>query len=148
MEVKVKTFQQLSTEELYEIYRVRVAVFVVEQNCPYQEVDEMDLLSTHVFLEDESNHIHAYLRYFPKPEEPGVIQIGRVLSVEHNQGYGKQVFQQALQSIQQLSSIKELYLEAQTHAKSFYEFFGFECTSDEFLEDDIPHIQMRKKLES
>lgn len=144
MQIITKTFQELSTEELFDIYQLRVAVFVVEQNCPYQEVDEKDKLSIHMMLK-EDERILAYLRVLP----PGVsfpeASIGRVIAVERRKGYASILVKEAIRTALQTYHVDTLTIEAQTYAREFYEKLGFYQTSEEFLEDGIPHIQMQYK---
>ncbi len=147
MELKSKLFSELDTKELFEIYKARVNVFVVEQSCPYNEVDDTDLLSRHIFLANEEGKILSYLRLFFRDEN--CIQIGRVLSVERGKGFAKEVMEAALKRAEELNKttpVQEIYLEAQIYAVGFYEKFGFGTFGEEFLEDGIPHIRMRKKL--
>lgn len=142
MYIITKHFSELSKEELYEILRIRVAVFVVEQNCPYQELDNYDQDAYHVMVY-EGDHIEAYLRVFRKDKE---VRIGRVLSVSRKKGYGKTALQAGIEVAKENYQAKKIVIEAQTYAKEFYEKVGFKQSSDEFLEDGIPHIQMTLTL--
>ncbi len=150
MKLEIKEFSKLSTNELFEIYKARVEVFVVEQNCPYQEVDETDKIATHIWLSGENGELLSYLRLFRKDES--TLQIGRVLSVKRKCGYAEKVMLAAIDRAKEIShsdpKINEIYLEAQTYAVHFYERFGFESFGEEFLEDGIPHIRMRKIIEN
>ena len=139
MELVVKTFEELTRDELYEILRVRSAVFVVEQNCPYQDIDGVDRQALHVFLR-QNDRILAYLRVFERDEQTA--QIGRVLTVERGKGFGKTVFRAGLQAAEERMKKKSVYLEAQTYAIGFYEKEGFQVTSEDFLEDGVPHVKM------
>ena len=96
MELKIKFFDSLTTRELYEILKIRTAVFVVEQECPYPEVDGTDYDSLHVWLE-ENGEIKAYLRAFPKAEN--TVQIGRVLSRERGIGLGGQIIRAGIEAL-------------------------------------------------
>ena len=87
-ELKVKRFEELTAAELYEILRVRMAVFIVEQKCPYQDIDGVDHISTYFFYE-ERGKVLAYLRVFPRDRESGIFQIGRVLTVRRGVRPGK-----------------------------------------------------------
>ena len=136
MQLVAKSFSQLTTDELFEIYRVRVAVFVVEQNCAYQEVDLTDKLSYHLWLESE-NAIKAYLRVIPAGVVRKEVSLGRVIAVERHQGLGTE---------EQLGA-EEIVIEAQTYVRSLYEKLGFKAESEEFLEDGIPHVRMRLVLQ-
>ncbi len=144
MTLHIKSFPELTARELYEILRVRAAVFVVEQNCVYPDPDGIDLHSIHVWLE-EKGKILAYLRLFRKAGETDTVQIGRVLTTERGKGYGAQILQAGIKAAQTRLQSKELYLEAQSYAIGFYEKAGFRVTSAEFLEDGIPHVQMTRK---
>ncbi|MGI6256273.1 MAG: GNAT family N-acetyltransferase [Acutalibacter sp.] len=141
MEWQIKTFSQLSPEELYEIIKLRVDVFVVEQNCPYHELDGKDQQALHVFGRDEDG-IQAYLRVL----QPGVsfpeASLGRVISQKRRQGLGTQLLNRGLEAARQWLGDGPIRIEAQTYAKTFYEQAGFRQVSEEFLEDGIPHIQM------
>ena len=138
-----KFFEELTTEELYEILKVRTKIFVVEQNCPYLDPDGMDYQSLHVFYE-ENGQVFAYLRAFRKDEE--MVQMGRVLSAEHGKGYGRKILTEGLNQIRQKMNPKRIYIEAQCYATRFYEREGFRICSEEFLEDGIPHVGMIKEM--
>lgn len=139
MELFVKSFQQLTAQELFEIYKARTAVFIVEQNCPYQDVDDTDLSALHLFLRDESG-IKAYLRVFEK--DAGTAHIGRVLTTERSCGYGAEILKAGIGAAREIMKKDSIYLEAQSYATGFYEREGFRIISGEFLEDNIPHVQM------
>ncbi len=141
MELKIKHFSELSAQELFAIYKLRVSVFVVEQNCPYQEVDDADERAYHVWFEDEDG-IEAYLRVV----EPGVVfpecAIGRVIAVKRRCGLGTKIVSAGLRAAQERYGAEAVRIEAQTYARKLYEGLGFVQTSEEFLEDSIPHIGM------
>ena len=141
MEFRVKHFSALSAQELFAIYKLRVSVFVVEQNCPYQEVDDADEHAYHVWFEDEDG-IEAYLRVV----EPGVVfpecAIGRVIAVKRRCGLGTKIVSAGLRAAQERYGAEAVRIEAQTYARKLYEGLGFVQTSEEFLEDGIPHIGM------
>lgn len=143
MKTCAKTFSELTNTELYEIMRLRQDVFVVEQSCPYFDLDGVDYRSLHVFIED-SGVITAYLRLFPRDGEEGVVQVGRVVTRERKKGYGAAILSEGLRIARERFSPSGFYLEAQTYAVGYYAREGFKVTSDEFLEDGIPHVQMRK----
>ena len=143
-ELKVKRFEELTAAELYEILRVRMAVFIVEQKCPYQDIDGVDI-STHFFYE-ERGKVLAYLRGFPRDRESGIFQIGRVLTVRRGCGLGKALMEDALGLIKAEGVAEKLVMEAQSHAIGFYERLGFRVRSDEFLEDGIPRVMMEMGL--
>lgn len=139
MELVVKTFDELNTRELYEILRVRAAVFVVEQECAYQDVDGIDPKAVHAFLRDEGG-IHAYLRVFEK--DARTAQMGRMLTVKRGAGLGGRLLKEGIRVARDVLKKDVLYIEAQCYATGFYEREGFRVTSEEFLEDGIPHVKM------
>ena len=143
MEMKSKFFSELSTRELYDILKIRSEIFVVEQNCVYQDMDDKDYDSLHIFFED-GGRVVAYLRAFAKDED--TVQMGRVLSLEHGKGLGGKLLKEGIEQIRKKQNPKKIYIEAQCYATGFYEREGFVVCSDEFLEDGIPHVQMILKL--
>ncbi|MDO4501994.1 MAG: GNAT family N-acetyltransferase [Coriobacteriia bacterium] len=147
MEVVVKGFDELTARELFELYKLRVSVFVVEQECPYQEVDDLDLVAQHVWLWDqEQGRIMAYARVLPAGSAFPSAGIGRVIAAERRRGLGTQILDQAVAVARDRLGADCITLEAQTYARGLYEKAGFVQTSDEFLEDGIPHIQMQLQL--
>ena len=136
-----KKFQELTTEELYRLMRLRVSVFVVEQNCPYMELDDLDQDAIHIWLEDEDG-IQAYLRIMDRGAESEYISIGRVIAVKRRCGMGSQILAEGIKAAKDIFDADSIYLEAQTYAKKFYEKQGFRQISEEFLLDGIPHIKM------
>lgn len=143
MELKIKTFAELTAEELYKIYRLRVAVFVVEQNCVYQDVDEFDPQAIHVWLE-ENGELQAYLRVLPAHTVFDEVTFGRVIAVKRRCGLGSRIVEEGIRVAEERFDAQKIVIEAQTYARKLYENFGFEQISDEFLEDGIPHIKMRR----
>ena len=137
----MKKFDELTLDELYEILRIRSAVFVVEQECAYQDIDGIDQRSMHLFFEEEGK-VTAYLRYFEKADEAGTIQIGRVLTVKRGMGLGRKLLHECMEILKNEGVLK-VYLEAQEYAVGFYEKEGFRVDSEPFLEDGIPHVCMR-----
>ena len=118
MELKYKYFDELTTAELYEILRARAEIFVVEQNCVYQDLDGIDQNSLHIFLEKEGR-ILAYIRAFRKHGEKNTVQIGRVLTAEHGKGLGGKILKEGLHIIRQQFQPEKMYLEAQCYAVGF-----------------------------
>lgn len=139
MQLIVKSTQELSNFELTKIFEERVRVFVVEQECPYQEIDE------HVILKNEHN-IVAYTRIIG---EQNKISFGRVLVSKnyHGNNYGRQILDETIKYIKEHSNKEKINISAQTYLKSFYESFGFVKTSEMYLEDGIPHIDMILNIE-
>ncbi len=143
MKLVSKFFDELTTKELYEILKARAAIFVVEQECVYQDVDDKDYESLHVFYEEEGKVV-AYLRSFWKEKE--VIQMGRVLTMEHGKGLGGKLLKAGLEEIKVKQNPKKIFIEAQCYATGYYEREGFKICSEEFLEDGIPHVEMELLL--
>lgn len=141
MTVSVKKFSELSTEELYSIMELRVAVFVVEQKCPYPEIDGLDRDAIHVWLEEDGK-ILAYLRVMDRGVESEYVSIGRLLAAERRKGYGSRVLSEGIRVAKEYFGADKIYLEAQVYAKGLYEKQGFRAVSDEFLLDGIPHVKM------
>ena len=141
MQLHIKRFEELTVDELYAILKLRVDVFVVEQTCPYPELDDKDQGAYHVFLTDEKG-IQAYLRVLDRGVSFDDVSIGRVISRKRRQGLGTQIVSEGIALAQQRFHAERIVIEAQTYARKLYENLGFVQTSDEFLEDGIPHIQM------
>ncbi len=141
MELCVKTFAELSTEELYAILRLRVDVFVVEQRCPYPELDGLDQTALHVWLRD-GDGIGAYLRVMPRGNGGRHAAIGRVIAARRRQGLGTRVLREGIRLARERFGAEDVYLEAQTYARTLYEKQGFRPVTEEFLEDGIPHVGM------
>lgn len=131
-----KRFDELTTKELYALLALRTEIFVVEQECPYQEVDGKDIAAVHYWIEEDGCPIAA-LRVLEK-ESP--VAIGRVVtkSTHRGRGYSRRLMQAAVADF----GDRDLYVQAQTYVAPFYASFGFAQTSEEYLEDEIPHIDM------
>lgn len=141
MKLITKFFHELTTTELYEILKSRAEIFVVEQNCIYQDLDDIDYRSLHIFYES-NGRIIAYLRAFEKDSSEKIIQMGRVLTLTHGIGLGRNLLKEGITQIKKKWSPASIYIEAQCYATGFYEREGFVISSDEFLEDGIPHVEM------
>lgn len=136
-----KTFQQVTTDELYELLRVRSEVFVVEQNCVYQDLDYDDQKSIHLWL-TEGEKVVAMARVCPAGTHMKEISIGRVITTERGKGYGKQIMLHAIDAAVEYFNAELIDIEAQEYAKGFYEGVGFKQSSETFMLDGIPHIKM------
>ena len=145
MQFFAKHFSELTTRELFEIYKLRVAVFVVEQKCAYQEVDDIDSQAYHLWFEDDEG-IEAYLRLIPAGVARQEVSLGRVIAVKRRCGLGTKIVAQGIRIAQEKLQAKEIVIEAQTYVRKMYESLGFVAESEEFLEDGIPHIRMCLKL--
>lgn len=141
MELIVKHYSELTADELYELLRVRVQVFVVEQHCPYEEVDGRDKQAYHIWLRDETG-IKAYLRVLDRGVSFEEVSIGRVLTTERGRRLGHKILDAGIAAAWEKYGAETIRIEAQTYARKLYERHGFRQVGDEFLEDDIPHIPM------
>lgn len=146
LRISIKTFQELSTTELYKILQLRNEVFIVEQNCPYQDLDDKDLKALHIIGTKEDN-IVAYTRIFKSGDSMKQASIGRVVvkQNERKYGYGQDIMKISIEAIEKYFKETYIQLSAQTYLKKFYNSFGFLEKGEEYLEDDIPHILMEKK---
>lgn len=144
MKLIKKHFKTLTPTDLHSIYKLRISVFVVEQNCPYQEVDDADKDAYHIWLEDEEG-IQAYARILP----PGITfkeaSIGRIIARKRRCGLGTRIVKEAIKTAEKEFHAETIKIEAQVYAKSLYEKVGFVQKSEPFLEDGIPHILMEYK---
>ncbi|MES1035487.1 GNAT family N-acetyltransferase [Bacillus pumilus] len=139
-----ETFEQLSKEDLYLILMERVNVFVVEQTCPYPEIDHRDQEALHLMAKEDGT-ILAYCRIFQSGMMYEEASIGRVLVTQagRKKGYGKMLLSKALEKLSELGETR-VKIQAQAYLKSFYESFGFKAVSDCYDEDGIPHLDMVK----
>ncbi len=144
MKCIVKHFNDLTVEELWEIYLIRSKVFVVEQDCVYQDVDEYDKISYHVMMVDEEG-LQAYARVIPAKQRYEEVSIGRVISMKRRCGLGTELMQNAIRTACEKFGAEEIVLGGQVYALPFYEQAGFKAFGDEYLEDGIPHMHMRWK---
>ena len=136
-----KTFEELTTDELYELLRVRSETFVVGQNCVYQDLDYDDKKAIHLWL-TVYDKLVAMARLCPAGTHLPKISIGRVIATERGKGYGKQIMLHAINAAVELLDAKYIEIQAQEYAKGFYESVGFRQTSDTYILENIPHINM------
>jgi ElaA protein len=144
-----KYFEELSLIELYEIGRLRQEVFVLEQNCPYVDFDGKDLYCYHLMGFDENNRLVAYSRIVPKGVSyDDYISIGRVITsgLVRKSGLGRILMQESISACEKLFGKSDIKISAQTYLLKFYQSLDFESTGKEYLEDDIPHTEMIRKL--
>ena len=139
MQLIAKKFDELTTKELYEILKARSEIFQMEQNILYQDMDDIDYQSLHCFFM-ENNKVIAYLRAFYQEDNQNIVQMGRVLTIKHGNGIGKELMEQSLKAIKEKMECKKIVGNAQKHALGFYEKFGFKAVSDDFLEEGVVHI--------
>lgn len=139
----VKAFHELTATEVYTILKERTDVFVVEQNCPYPEVDGKDLKSYHLY-KVEQDEIVAYARLLPKGVSYEEASIGRVLVKKEYRGQGlaQELLKRSLAYLEQSLEETTIKIQAQDYLRDFYGSFGFKAISDTYLEDGIPHVDM------
>lgn len=138
-------FYDLSTDELYEMLRLRAEVFVVEQDCVYQDLDNKDQRSYHLLCFDGENDLIGYTRLAPKGiSYPEYASIGRVVTSDkvRRKGIGKEIMKKSILEIERLFGQKEIKISAQCYLDKFYREIGFNPVGEEYLEDGIPHIGM------
>lgn len=142
-----KRFDELTNRELYSILKARVDVFVVEQECPYEELDDLDQLAIHYFSE-VNDEIAALVRILPKNTTYQDVAIGRVLVTKtfRNQGLAREIMNRAIAFVREEWRENNIMIQAQTYLQSFYEGLGFNQISPVYEEDQIPHIDMRLRL--
>ena len=143
MKTFIKNFQDLSNTEIYQILRLRSEVFVVEQECIYQDIDNKDKKAVHIFLK-EKNEIIAYSRVFKEKEYFENPSIGRVVGANKRRmyGIGKKIMNISIDYIKQNIKAKSIEISAQKYLKKFYSNLGFIQQGEEYLEDNIPHVRM------
>ena len=142
----VKSFEELSKLELYKILRLRAEVFIVEQDCVYQDVDDKDQKALHVILK-KSEEIIGYTRLFWPGDYCAEASIGRVVisKKERDNNYGSELMKASILAISEKMKEKKIKISAQTYLKIFYNNLGFLESGKEYLEDGIPHVAMFKK---
>jgi len=146
MKITIKSFEELTTLELHDILQLRSEVFVVEQDCVYQDIDGKDFKALHI-IGKKDDKVVAYTRCF----EPGIYfkeaAIGRVVIPvdQRKYGYGHDIMKASVKAIEEQYNTAIIKLSAQTYLTKFYETHGFTKIGEEYLEDGIPHIAMVKK---
>ena len=147
MKIVSKHFHELTIQELYNILQLRSEVFVVEQNCIYQDIDGKDQKAVHIFIK-ENKDVLAYSRVFNEGEYFENPSIGRVVVKKEKRGteLGKKIMMEGAKYIKETFTNKKIEISAQKYLKDFYSELGYEFTGNEYLEDGIPHIRMIKQL--
>lgn len=143
MNFVAKVFSELTTDELYEIIRSRAEIFLLEQNIICQDLDGKDRDAIHCFFLN-GNRVVAYLRVIPTGE--GAVTIGRVLTLEHGKGLGRELMGKSFEEIKKRFGDIKLCVHAQKQAVEFYKKIGFEIVSDEYLEEGVVHLTMEKTI--
>ncbi len=144
--ITIKSFLELTTKQLFDIYKLRCDVFIVEQNCAYPEVDDLDLISFHFCMYD-NGVLMSYCRVIPPEIHKNVPVIGRVVSLKsaRNKGYSKIIIIKAIDFIaEKFPNKNSIFITAQYYLLGFYESLGFVKISDVFLEDGIEHVHMER----
>lgn len=146
MEIKIKMFNEFSLDELYQVLQLRSEVFVVEQDCVYQDIDGKDQKAIHI-LGFKNKELIAYARCFEKGdyfEEASSIGRVTVKQNERNFSYGHELIEVSIDVIESRFKTTKIKISAQMYLTRFYEFHGFQQTGKGYLEDGIPHISMIK----
>ncbi|QWX83622.1 GNAT family N-acetyltransferase [Cellulophaga sp. HaHaR_3_176] len=143
--IVVKTFSELNTQELYAILQLRSEVFVVEQDCVYQDVDGKDQKAIHV-LGFKGDDVVAYTRIFKAGDYFKEASIGRVVVSQKTRkdGYGVEIMKASIQAVKDCYNETTIRISAQKYLLKFYTSLGFTAVGNEYLEDGIPHINMIK----
>ncbi|WP_422082768.1 GNAT family N-acetyltransferase [Ulvibacterium sp.] len=146
LHISVKGFQELSNTELYGILRLRSEVFVVEQQCVYQDLDEKDQKALHI-VGHKGGNVVAYTRIFRPGDYVDTASIGRVVvrASERKYGYGKEIMKASIRAIEEHFGERKIHVSAQLYLERFYHELGFEQIGKGYLEDGIPHIGMLRK---
>ena len=139
-------FSELSAAQLYAILKVRSEVFVLEQNCVYQDIDGLDLQCLHVIAWSDDQQVAAYLRVVPPGLKYAEVSLGRVVSSNavRGTGIGKKLMGNAMNLVEQNYPGQPVLIQAQSYLENFYQTFGFVTVSDVLMEDGIPHFMMLK----
>ncbi|ACB84161.1 GNAT family N-acetyltransferase [Natranaerobius thermophilus] len=143
MNIEIKTFDELTLQELYAVIKARIQVFVVEQNCPYMECDDLDQMAYHCFIQSSGNVV-AYARVIPPGYKFQEASMGRLLTIERvrGTGLGLELMEQVMSFMCRQKNWQEIRIEAQKYLESFYKKFHFRTVSDTFILDGIEHIEM------
>ena len=144
MDWKTYRFDDFTARELYSVLKLRVDVFVVEQNCPYPELDNLDQQSIHL-LYRENGEVLAYARLVPAGVKYELPSIGRVIVRDDARGRGlaKQLLERSIDYIVGEWQAQAIQLQGQVYLQEFYQSFGFQPISDSYDEDGIPHVDMK-----
>ena len=146
LDIKVKKFNELTIQELYSLLKLRSEIFVVEQDCVYQDLDGKDAKALHV-IGINNNEVVAYTRIFKPGDYFDIASIGRVAVHKdyRKYGYGKEIMQASINAVNEKFKEQQIKISAQTYLNKFYTELGFKAIGEGYLEDGIPHIQMVKK---
>lgn len=142
---KIKPFNELSLQELYSVLKLRSIVFVVEQNCVYQDIDGKDQKALHL-IGEFNNEIVAYARLFKSGDYFENASIGRVVihPDARDKKFGHEMMRQAIAGLESHFNETKITISAQLYLQKFYESHGFVVQGETYLEDDIPHVEMKR----
>jgi ElaA protein len=142
----IKNFNELTLDELYGILQLRNEVFIVEQNCVYNDIDGKDQLAWHL-MATEDDKLVAYTRILPPGVSYSDPAIGRVVtsSSKRRSGLGRELMKRSIEACERLFGKSSITLSAQLYLQNFYESLGFIVVGEEYLDDGIPHIKMSRK---
>ena len=143
--VIIKKFHDLDKLELYKIMQLRIEVFVVEQDCPYQDLDGLDEVGTHFWLE-EDDEVVSYLRINPPKTRFDEVSFGRIVTKKsaRKKGLSEAIILKSLEIVEK-EGLGSVRISAQSYLEKYYAKFGFVECSDEYLEDNIPHVEMLRR---
>tara|TARA_R110000822_G_scaffold43411_2_gene117189 strand:- start:54 stop:494 length:441 start_codon:yes stop_codon:yes gene_type:complete len=143
MRIEIKRFQELDAQELYDVLQLRSEVFVLEQDCVYQDMDYKDQLALHI-MGYKNSKIVAYTRVFKQGDYFKEASIGRVVvrKSERQYGYGLEIMKASIEAIHKNFGTTSIHISAQKYLTKFYTSLGFKVVGEEYLEDGIPHFGM------
>ncbi|QJB35006.1 GNAT family N-acetyltransferase [Chitinophaga oryzae] len=142
----IKAFEELTVQELYEALHLRSEIFVVEQQCAYQDLDYSDQKALHLMGRNADGQLVAYTRLFGPGIKYAEASIGRVITSQlaRGTGVGRQLMEKSIAAVEEAYGKGPIKIGAQQYLHRFYTSLGFEQTSDTYMEDGIPHIEMVK----
>ncbi|WP_274474973.1 GNAT family N-acetyltransferase [Mangrovimonas aestuarii] len=145
LDIHIKPFNELNTSELYDLLQLRSEVFVVEQDCVYQDVDGKDQKALHI-LGYKNRNLVSYTRIFSSGDYFEQASIGRVVVKERERkyGYGYEIMKASIKAVENYFNTTQITISAQCYLKTFYNNLGFKEVGESYLEDGIPHIRMVK----
>lgn len=143
-----KSFEELTNKELYAIMQIRFNVFIIEQNCMAEDLDDYDQKALHLFGVDEGGKVVAYARIFGPGKKYDEAAFGRVLTAKElrGQGAGKELMKRTLEVIEEHYGKVPVKISAQSYLLKFYSELGFEQVSEEYDDHGLPHIDMLRPV--
>lgn len=138
-------FSEFDAARLYDVLKLRQDIFIIEQNCIYDDIDGLDKFCTHLLMYNDDENLTGYLRIVPDGKKFEQVSLGRIVVRKKNrgQGYGKKLIKKGLSMAVSLQGTgSEVIIEAQAHLEEYYQKLGFKTISETYDVDDIPHLQM------